>query len=376
MGNRKKIGSSIKQMNKSRIYHMIYKGDGVSRQDIASQLDLSLPTVNQNLKQLLEEELIAYEGTFASTGGRKAQTIVINPDARMSVGMYLTKNTMRIVLLNLKGETRVYEKIKIPFAPTQEYGQAAAENAYRIVKKYGGNQSSLLGVGIVVPGIFDDKMQNVTAPSLCTHSFPASFLTGHFSCPTIFENDANAGGYAELQKQPELAAGPAVYLSVEKGVGGAFFWNNSIYRGKHHHSGEFGHMKMESRGKICRCGQRGCLEAYISTAVLSDDLDCQLEEFFGRLKKEDKRYQEIWKAYLTYLCSGIHNIYMCYDCDVILGGAITQYLDEHEESIRRKLASLNPYEKNADYFRLSKYRSNAPAVGAALQQTDRFLEKM
>lgn len=373
MGNRKNIGSSIRQMNKSRIYHMIYNRDGVSRQDLASQLDLSLPTVNQNLKQLLEEGLIAYEGSFASTGGRKAQTIVLNPDAKLSIGMYLTKNTMRIVLLSLKGETRVYEKIKIPFAPTQEYGQAAAEHTYRIVKKYGGRKSSLLGVGIAVPGTLNDKQQDVTAPSLCPHPFPASLLTKHFSCRTILENDANAGGYAELQKP---AADPAVYLSVEKGVGGAFLWNNNIYRGKHHHSGEFGHMKVASQGKICRCGQRGCLEAYISTAVLSDDLGCQLEEFFDRLKEGEELYQEIWKEYLDCLCSGIHNIYMCYDCDVILGGAITQYLDDYEESIRGRLSGLNFYEKNADYFRLSKYRSNAPAVGAALQQIEYFLEKM
>ena len=69
--------TDVKRFNKNRIFRLIHYADKISRQEIADILQLSLPTVNQNLKLLLEKNLIDFVGNFESTGGRKAQAIML-----------------------------------------------------------------------------------------------------------------------------------------------------------------------------------------------------------------------------------------------------------------------------------------------------------
>ena len=56
--SQKLTNTDVKKLNKNRIFRLIYNSDKISRQEIADQLGLSLPTVNQNLKMLMEDGLI------------------------------------------------------------------------------------------------------------------------------------------------------------------------------------------------------------------------------------------------------------------------------------------------------------------------------
>jgi predicted ArsR family transcriptional regulator len=53
--SQKLTNTDVKKLNKNRIFRLIYNSDKISRQEIADQLGLSLPTVNQNLKMLMED---------------------------------------------------------------------------------------------------------------------------------------------------------------------------------------------------------------------------------------------------------------------------------------------------------------------------------
>ena len=80
--SQKLTNTDVKKLNKNRIFRLIYNSDKISRQEIADRLGLSLPTVNQNLKMLMEDGLIEYVGNFTSTGGSRAQAISISNNAR------------------------------------------------------------------------------------------------------------------------------------------------------------------------------------------------------------------------------------------------------------------------------------------------------
>ena len=57
--SQKLTNTDVKKLNKNRIFRLIYNSDKISRQEIADRLGLSLPTVNQNLKMLMQEKLSA-----------------------------------------------------------------------------------------------------------------------------------------------------------------------------------------------------------------------------------------------------------------------------------------------------------------------------
>lgn len=65
------MNGSPNPVTRKRIYDLIYQKEKISKQDIAYELKLSLPTVTQNLLSLENAQLINRGGSFASTGGRK-----------------------------------------------------------------------------------------------------------------------------------------------------------------------------------------------------------------------------------------------------------------------------------------------------------------
>ena len=78
--------------NMGDIYRYIYANGESSRQDIASSLSISLPTLNQNLSKLLQNGYVYEAGNFKSTGGRKATIFSCVADKFFSVGIDITKN--------------------------------------------------------------------------------------------------------------------------------------------------------------------------------------------------------------------------------------------------------------------------------------------
>ena len=70
---------NIKRINRSRVFKLISSCDKISKQDIANELSMSLPTVTQNLNELLEMGLISNNGSFVSTVGRRARAILSFP---------------------------------------------------------------------------------------------------------------------------------------------------------------------------------------------------------------------------------------------------------------------------------------------------------
>ena len=68
----------IKRINRNRIYRFIYQNGKTSKQEIAYKLNMSLPTITQNLRHLQELGLVEENGLFESTGGRKARVLSLS----------------------------------------------------------------------------------------------------------------------------------------------------------------------------------------------------------------------------------------------------------------------------------------------------------
>ena len=82
----------VKKKNRNHIYRYICKCETVSNPDISYALKLSLPTVTQNTKELLELGLIRETGELQSTGGRRAKALAAVADYRLAAGLDITQN--------------------------------------------------------------------------------------------------------------------------------------------------------------------------------------------------------------------------------------------------------------------------------------------
>ena len=363
-----------RRQTRSNIYHYIYETQGFcTRQSLAQALGLSLPTIYQNLADLVETGLVRYAGQSQSTGGRKASGLAIVPDARIAVGISITDTRLRFTAVDLRLHEIAYHQIKYgSLLEMEDLGLLLHRELEHFLDNYHIDRRRLLGVGIALPGVISAKGDRVLlAPTLSLRDMGLEELTRRIPYPTFVENDATSSGCAEWFLRGDQAN--MAYLSLENGVGGAVIINGAVYSGDNRRSGEFGHMCVEPGGLPCPCGKWGCLEAYCSALRLSKNLGITLKEFFEGLNQGVHEYELLWKDYLRHLAVGISNIRMVLDCDVVLGGFMSPFLAPYLSVLKEYVAANNPFEAGADYLHLGVLRTHAVPMGAALHFVQEFL---
>lgn len=372
--SQKLTNTDVKKLNKNRIFRLIYNSDKISRQEIADQLGLSLPTVNQNLKMLMEDELIEYVGNFTSTGGRRAQAITINNNARKAISVNIKADYINVDVVGLKGQIIYSMDVKAHFSKSSAYIEKLTDAVRHAVDYVGADADDILGVGITVPGILDDEKQIlISAPPLKAKNYDFTKLISAIDYPVVVMNDARAEAYADHWFNGK-SEDEKIYIMLGEGVGGAYINASAIRNGVHNRGGEFGHMVIHPGGKQCLCGKKGCFEAYVSEKVLSSELDMTLDNFFEMAAQGNKNNANVLDEYMDNLALGINNIYTMMDCDIVLGGTVAPYLKQYENSIKERLVNDYSFETDADYLRISDGGGRKSGLGAALSFVARFID--
>lgn len=372
--SQKLTNTDVKKLNKNRIFRLIYNSDKISRQEIADQLGLSLPTVNQNLKMLMEDGLIEYVGNFTSTGGRRAQAITIDNNARKAISVNIKADYINVDVVGLKGQIIYSMAVKAHFSKSSAYIEKLTDAVRHAVDYVGADADDILGVGVTVPGILDDEKQIlISAPPLKAKNYDFTRLISAIDYPVIVMNDARAEAYAGhwFNGKPE---DEKIYIMLGEGVGGAYINASAIRNGVHNRGGEFGHMVIHPGGKQCLCGKKGCFEAYVSEKVLSSELDMTLDNFFELAAQGNKNNSDVLDEYMDNLALGINNIYTMMDCDIVLGGTVAPYLKQYENSIKERLVNDYSFDTDADYLRISDGGGRKSGLGAALSFVARFID--
>jgi predicted NBD/HSP70 family sugar kinase len=372
--SQKLTNTDVKKLNKNRIFRLIYNSDKISRQEIADRLGLSLPTVNQNLKMLMEDGLIEYVGNFTSTGGRRAQAITISNNARKAISVNIKADYINVDVVGLKGQIIYSMDVKAHFSKSSAYIEKLTDAVRHAADYVGADADDILGVGITVPGILDDEKKIlISAPPLKARNYDFTKLISAIDYPVVVMNDARAEAYADhwFNGKPE---DEKIYIMLGEGVGGAYINASAIRNGVHNRGGEFGHMVIHPGGKQCLCGKKGCLEAYVSEKVLSSELNTSLEDFFAQAEKGKPDYVDMLEEYIDNLALGINNIYTMMDCDIVLGGTVAPYIKRYEDRIKECLVNDYSFDTDADYLKISDDGGGKSGLGAALSFVARFID--
>ena len=372
--------TSRRRQTRSSIYRYLYRHKGFcSKQTIAQDMNLSLPTVYQNLTELMEAGLVHFSGEQRSTGGRRANGLDIVSDARIAIGISLTDTRMRMSAVDLRLNELCYRCIDFngeypDFRRIDEYIAAELED---FLDHSQIDREKLLGVGIAMPAVFSvDKEYIVLAPTLHMQNVRLRSFESTIPYPVYIQNDANCAGLAEYFLRGENEEKNMAYLSLQNGVGGAIILGGKLLRGDNLHGGEFGHICIEPNGRPCACGKRGCLETYCSPSRITDELGVSLNKFFGDMEKGSREYYELWQDILRRLATGINIINMALDCDVMLGGTLSEHMAPWLPQLRRYVANGNTFDDTGSFVQLSMMKSHSVSLGAALYFIKQFTESV
>ena len=375
MINKKSTNMEVKKNNRNSIYRYIRKSDVTSNPDISYDLKMSLPTVTQNTKELIEKGLVKEVGKLKSTGGKRAIALSAVADFKLTVGLDITRNHISLVLTDLKGTLLQRDRIFLPFEQSEYYYQKVNDLLEQFIEKSKMSRERILGIGISIPGIVNLEKEEISySHILRIKGVSFAFISSFFSYPCYFLNDANAGAYAEGIYQESIER--FFYLSLSSTVGGGIYDKSELVQGKEYRCGEVGHMTIVLNGEPCYCGKNGCLDVYCSAARLSDMADGSLEQFFQRLDKGEQEFVNVWDTYTTYLAVALDNIHMVLDCDIVIGGYVGGYVEKYMSDICQKAAERNIFEEREAFVRPCVFKFEAAALGAALNVLENYISQI
>ena len=130
---------------------------------------------------------------------------------------------------------------------------------------------SAVGIGAIGPANYKKGIIIKAANLPKFDNFPISqTLSRKLNKPVVFENDANTACWGEFVCGAGKDITDMVFFTLGTGIGGAIVTNGKLLRGYDGNAAELGHIIIHPNGRLCGCGQKGCVEAYASASSTAE----------------------------------------------------------------------------------------------------------
>lgn len=332
---------------RQQVFERVRAAGLIPRVQVAKDLGVSPASVTTITSELIESGLIE-EVTSARDGeggrGRPAVALGVRADAHRVAGMKISDREQTAVIVDFAGKLIADEAIPRRPGPMtlSELLQSVEVLLDRVCAKAGLARADLSAVGIGVPGFVDTAEGLVLWSSVLNDRSVAlaSEAAVRLGLPVWIDNDANLVALAELWFGAGRELSDFAVVTIEHGVGMGFVMNHRLYRGTHRVGMELGHTKVQLDGALCRCGQRGCLEAYIADYALAREattalnwghkegqsIAVLLESLYDHAKAGNATARSIFRRAGRYLAVGLSNVVNLFDPSlIILSGERMRY---------------------------------------------------
>jgi predicted NBD/HSP70 family sugar kinase len=252
------------------VLRLIRHGAATTRGDLVTTTGLARSTISQRVDALLSQQLLVAEADAASTGGRPAQVLAFNREAGYVLAADLGATHAHLAVTDLAGEILAEEAhtIRIGDGPEAVLGwlEGRLDGLARAAS------GSLLGVGIGLPGPVEFATGVPIAPPIMPgwDGYPVSArLRERFGATALVDNDANLMALGERTRAwPDTEH--LMFVKVGTGIGAGLISHGRPLRGAQGAAGDIGHIHVRDHDDIlCRCGNRGCLEAVAGGGALA-----------------------------------------------------------------------------------------------------------
>jgi predicted NBD/HSP70 family sugar kinase len=277
--------TSLRTANQRRVIAVLRDQPGsaeVTQAAIARATGLAPATVSNIVRELVAADLV--ETTAGS--GRRGTTVRISRRAGLIAGIDVGHSHLRVALGDLGGT--IVGEARQRLAPTHALDEALGgmeELLDRLLADLGLTRDAIVGVGMGLPTPIEGGGRITDASILpgWVGVDPAAVVGRRLGRTVHVDNDANLGALAEHRWGAGRGHRCMAYVKVSSGVGCGLVFDGVVFRGGTGMAGELGHLTIDDEGPLCRCGGRGCLEAYCSIgtvrALLADQLpDADLPE--------------------------------------------------------------------------------------------------
>ena len=263
----------IRRLNVARVFHALRLAGAASQSELARLTGLDQATVSAVVRRLRDDGwLTTTAGNRAGRAGRPPTLLTIDAAAGVLIGARLEPGIVRVLTTTLVGEARTAWQGSAGRS-VEDAMAAFATGVDASLRDIDASWSAVKAIGVGVPALMSRDGRLAYGPNLRWRDVPLQArLAERWSVPVAVDNDSSAAALAEKLFGAARDARDFVVIAGHSGVGGALYLGGRLYRGSGGFAGEIGHVCVEPAGRRCGCGDRGCLEAYLTEAALADQL--------------------------------------------------------------------------------------------------------
>ena len=266
--------ASLRSANQQRVVDVLRSGEQVTQADLARQTGLAPATVSSIVRDLASAGLVTTE----PGSGRRGTTVTLAPSAGVVAGVDFGHSHVAVALGDLTGTLLAERRTPLDSGHSSRAGLSAASALLeQVLGDAGVDLASLRSVGMGLPAPMTDGV--VRSSAILPGWVGVNALDAareQFGLEVHAENDANLGALAEHRQGVARGHANSVFVKVSSGVGAGIVLEDRLFHGSGGTAGEIGHLTLDESGPVCRCGSRGCLEAYTSTGALQAMMHTQL----------------------------------------------------------------------------------------------------
>ena len=259
--------ASLRVANQQRVLALLLDrgGSPATQADIARETGLAPGTVSTIVRELAAAEVVS---TVAGAG-RRGTAVRLARGAGLVAAVDFGHSHVAVAIAEMSGEVLSEERCPLPPGHLHTEGLERARTMLDAqLAAVGAPRDDLRNIGMGLPAPLSDNVVMSTAILPGWVGVDARDEAAKaFGADVLIENDANLGALAEHRYGHGRGHANVVFVKVSSGVGAGLILDHKLFRGTSGTSGEIGHLTLDEQGPLCRCGSRGCLEAYAASGT-------------------------------------------------------------------------------------------------------------
>jgi predicted NBD/HSP70 family sugar kinase len=260
-----------------RALRALLAGGPLSRAQLARAIGLAPSTITALVRSLVDEGVLVGAGPAgladARRSGPRGTALALNPALLATVGVDFGFRHVRVLVCDLNASVLAVEQAELPVAYHSDEGiTSAARLVKEAIAAAGVERPSVLGAGVALPGPIDINRQRVVDSDILPGwgGTVADDFARALGLPVLVENDANLAALGEHIWGAGRGQATTITVKFHSGIGAGVIVNGELVSGTHGGAGEIGHITIDPRGPLCRCGKRGCLDTFASVPAILD----------------------------------------------------------------------------------------------------------
>jgi predicted NBD/HSP70 family sugar kinase len=302
----------IRDMNSKLVLETIIHCNPISRASISKKLGLTKATISAIVQDLINAKLVIEIGSDDTSLGRKPILLNFNQKAGYAICVDIGVSVLSCMICDLLGEHRSVKQVKTP--KESVIVSCLTDLIESMEQNYEKLPYGLIGITLGIHGVtYKDEILFTPYYNLVGLDLKQQ-LSEYFSVPIVLENEANLSAFGErayLSNHYHSLAN----ISIHTGVGLGVILNDELFNGNSGHAGELGHTIVEMNGRLCPCGNYGCLEQYTSERALlmeyshmTGKKEVTWEDFLEACKQQERSALELLDQFVSYMCICINNL--------------------------------------------------------------------